>query len=103
MNNDDKFDVNNFPNKYKLSIVSSEEPDERDSRIRIEEADAAHRRRKDLLFSISGLAVIGVALCLGAWAIVSESPTAASKERAWLFLTALVTGFLSYVVGRATK
>jgi hypothetical protein len=101
--NDDKIDLNDLANRHQLSIVPREEPDERDSRIRIEEADAAHRRRKDLLFSISALVVIGVALCLCVWVIVGEGSTAASKERAWPFLTAIVTGLVGYVTGRATK
>jgi hypothetical protein len=101
--NDDKIDLNDLANRHQLSIVPREEPVQRDSRIRIEEADAAHQRRKDLLLTSSALIVISVALCLCVWVIVSEASTAASKERAWPFLTAIVTGLIGYVTGRATK
>jgi hypothetical protein len=97
----DKFDLNNLPNKYQLSIVPREDHEERDSRLRIEEANAAHERRKDWLFSVSVLVVIGVALCLCVWAIVSKGSATADKE--WAFLTAIVTGLIGYAFGRATK
>jgi hypothetical protein len=100
---DDKFDLDNLPNKYQLSLVSREDPDERDSRIRIDEADAAHRRRKDLLLSASALVVIGVALCLCVWAVVREGSAASDREWAVPLLTAIVTGLVGYVTGRATK
>lgn len=101
--NDDKIDLNDLANRHHLSIVPREEPDQRESRIRIEEADAAHRRRKDLLFSISALVIIGGALCLCAWGIVREGSTASDKVWAVPLLTGIVTGFVGFVTGRATK
>jgi hypothetical protein len=101
--NDDKIDLNDLANRHQLSIVPREEPVERDSRIRIEEADAAHRRRKDLLLSSSALIVIGVALCLCVWAVVREGTNASDREWAVPLLTAIVTGLIGYVTGRATK
>ena len=101
--NDDKIDLNDLANRHQLSIVPREDPDQRDSRIRTEEASAAHGRRKDLLFSISALVVIGVVLCLCVWAIVREGLTSSDKEWAVPLLTAIVTGLLGYVVGRGTK
>ncbi|HEX8129393.1 MAG TPA: hypothetical protein VF527_09850 [Pyrinomonadaceae bacterium] len=101
--NDDKIDLSDLANRHQLSIVPREEPDQRDSRIRIEEADAAHRRRKDLLLSSSALVVIGVALCLCVWAIVREGSAASDREWAVPLLTAIVTGLIGYVTGRATK
>ena len=101
--NDDKIDLNDLANRHQLSIVPREDPEQRESRIRLEEASAAHGRRKDLLFSVSALVVIGVALCLCVWAIVGEGSASSDKERAWPLLTAIVTGLIGYVVGRATK
>jgi hypothetical protein len=77
--------------------------DEPESRPRLREVEAAYRRRKDLLLTSSALVATGIALCLCAWVIVSEGSTGTSKELAWPFLTAIVTGFIGYVTGRATK
>lgn len=101
--NDDKIDLNDLANRHQLSIVPREEPDQRDSRIRIEEADAAHRRRKDLLLLSSALVVIGVAIGLCVWAVVREGSAASDREWAVPLLTAIVTGLIGYVTGRATK
>jgi len=101
--NDDRIDLNDLASRHQLSIVPREDPDQRDSRIRLEEANAAHGRRKDLLLLSSALAVIGVALCLCVWAIVREGSTTADKEWAVPLLTAIVTGLVGYVTGRATK
>ncbi|MGI9108155.1 MAG: hypothetical protein ACR2G4_18155 [Pyrinomonadaceae bacterium] len=70
--NDDRIDLNDLANRHQLSIVPREDPDQRDSRIRLEEANAAHQRRKDLLLLSSALVVIGVTLCPCVWAIVRE-------------------------------
>jgi len=99
--NDDKIDLNDLANRHQLSIVPREDPDEKASRLRIEEANAAHERRKDWLRSISVLVVIGVTLCLCVWAIVRKGSATADKE--WAFLTAIVTGLIGYAFGRATK
>jgi hypothetical protein len=77
---DDKIDLNDLANRHQLSIVPREERDEREARIRVEEADATHRRRKDLLLSVSALVVIGAGLCLCVWAIVREGSSASDKE-----------------------
>ncbi len=101
--NDDKIDLNDLASRHQLSIIPREDPEQRESRIRITEADASHGRRKDLLLLISALVVIGAALCLCVWAIVREGSTAADREWAVPLLTAIVTGLLGYVVGRGTK
>ena len=99
--NDDKIDLNDLANRHQLSIVSREDPVQRDSRVRIEEADAAHERRKDWLGLISALAGIGVGRGVWGWGIVSKGSATADKE--WAILTAIVTGLLGYVVGRKAK
>jgi hypothetical protein len=101
--NNDKIDVNDLTDRSDLIIFPREDPEQRDSRIRIEEADAAHRRRKDLLLSSSALVVIGVALCLCVWAVVRQDSSASDREWAVPLLTAIVTGLIGYVTGRATK
>jgi hypothetical protein len=100
-----KIDLNDLANKpdHQLSIVPREEPAEREARLEIEKADAAHKRRIDLALHIAAFVAVGVALCLCVWAIVRENSTAEDKRWATTLLTAIVTGFVGYVTGRSTK
>jgi hypothetical protein len=83
--------------------VPCEEPAEREARLEIEKANAAHKRRIDLALHIAAFVVVGVALCLCVWAIVREGSTAEDKRWATTLLTAIVIGFVGYVTGRSTK
>ena len=100
-----KIDLNDLANKpdHQLSIVPREEPTERESRLEIERANAAHKRRIDFALHIAAFVVVGVALSLCVWAIVREGSTAEDKRWATTLLTAIVTGFVGYVTGRSTK
>ena len=100
-----KIDLNDLANKpdHQLSIVPREEPSEREARLEIERANAAHKRRIDFALHIAAFVVVGVALSLCVWAIVRESSTSEDKRWATTLLTAIVTGFVGYVTGRSTK
>jgi heme A synthase len=100
-----KIDLNDLANKpdHQLSIVPREDPSEREARLEIETANAAHKRRIDFALHIAALVVVCVALCLCVWAIVRESSTVEDKRWATTMLTAIVTGFVGYVTGRSTK
>ena len=101
----DKIDLNDLANKpdHQLSIVPREEPAERDARLEIEKANAAHKRRIEFTLHFAAFVVVGVALSLCVWAIVRESSTAEDKKWASTLLTAIVTGFVGYVTGRSAK
>lgn len=102
---DDRIDLNDLANKpdHQLSIVPREEPAERNARLEIGKADAAHKRRIDFALHIAAFIVVGVALCLCVWAIVSAALSAEDKKWATTLLTAIVTGFVGYVTGRSTR
>lgn len=102
---DGNIDLNDFANNpdHQLSIVPREEPAEREARLEIEKANAAHKRRIDFALHIAAFVVVGVALCLCVWAIVGENSAAEDKRWATTLLTAIVTGFVGYVTGRSTK
>ena len=80
-----------------------EDPAERDSRLRIEEANAAHQRRKELILHIAALLVISVVLAVCVWTIVKTNSTEEDKKWAVPILSAIVTGLIGYVTGRSAK
>jgi hypothetical protein len=100
---DGKLDLNDLARKHQLSIVPREDPAVRDSRIEIERADADHRRRINLLLHIATFVVVAVALGVCVWGIVSKNATPEAKTIAQTLLPAIVTGFVGYVTGRASK
>ena len=102
---DGKIDLNDLANRpeHQLSIVPREEPAEREARLEIEKAGAAHKRRIDFALHVAAFVVVGVALCLCVWALVREGSAAEDKRWATTLLTAIVTGFVGYVTGRSTK
>jgi hypothetical protein len=102
---DNKIDLNEIANRpdHHLTLAPREDPAERDSRLRREELDAVHQRRKELALHVVAFVVIGVALSLCVWVIVRNSSPPDDKKWAELLLTAIVTGLVGYVTGRSTK
>ena len=100
-----KIDLNDLANRpdHQLTISPREDPAERDARLRMEEADAEHRRRKELALHVVTFVVIGVALALCVWAIVKKNSTPEDTKWAVPLLTAIVTGLVGYVTGRSSK
>jgi hypothetical protein len=99
----DKIDLANLANQQQLLIVPREELEQRLLRIHLEVADAAHRRRKDLLLLSGVLIVTSVTLCLCVWVIFTGGSGALDRTRAVALFTAIVTGLAGYVTGRLTK
>jgi hypothetical protein len=72
-----------------------ETPAERAARLEIEKADAAHRRRKEVIILVSTLAVM--AACL--WVILSGRHTPDNEARAFTLLSVIVSAAGGYVFG----
>lgn len=103
--NDGKLDLNELANRpdHQLTLVPRADPAERESRLKIEEADAQHRRRKDLVLHVAALVVVSVALGLCVWVIMNPDSNAEDKRWAGTVVTAIVTGLVGYVTGKSTK
>ncbi len=104
-NNENKIDLNDLANRpeYKLTIASREEPIERDVRLNIERAEAEHRLWKDRTLHVAAQAGIGLAFALCIWIILKEGSASEGSKWAVPLLTAIVTGLVGYVTGKAAK
>jgi hypothetical protein len=100
-----KIDLNDLANRadHQLSIVPREDPETRAAERDIKTAEAAHKRRIDLLLHVAALAVIGVAVVLCVWMIAGAGAGAEDRKWATALLTSVVTGLVGYVTGRASK
>lgn len=100
-----KLDLNDLANRenVKITITTIEEAAERESRLKISEADAVHQRRKELILYSLTSGVIAVTVLLCAWIILRKGISTEDGKLALALLTAIVTGLVGYVTGQAAK
>lgn len=100
-----KLDLNELAAKQDLTvnIASREDPAERDSRLRREEADAAHSRRKDFALHVVTFFVIAVTFTVCAYLILAAPGNTEQNKWATATLTSIVTGLVGYVTGKSQK
>lgn len=87
----------------KISIASVEGIPERESRLRIEEANAAHQRKKEMLLYGVTIGVISIVVLLCAWVIMRKGLATEDGKLSLALLTSIVTGLVGYATGRASK
>lgn len=88
---------------HAIEIRLREAPTELESRLRIQEADANHDRRKDtILFSITLIiATLLILICLIVILLPASSPANISWAKS--MLTLLMTGICGYLFGLASN
>ena len=93
--------------RYTLSIESREHPDERDARLRREEADAALRRRIEYAFALAVTITVSIVSATCVWITLVPGYPAASLDWASKTLTAIISAGVGagagYLTGKATK
>ena len=87
----------------KVSMATSEDPAERESRLRIEEANAVNQRRKEMLLYSVTIGVISIVVLLCAWVILRKGLATEDGKLALALLTSIVTGLVGYATGRTSK
>lgn len=80
---------------YRVELKSHELPQELESRLRKEEADAALERRKNLLLFLTAIA--GVVAVAALCAFVAARPGSSADDKKWA--TAVLTSVVSAAVG----
>ncbi|HEY0407084.1 MAG TPA: hypothetical protein VGC89_15240 [Pyrinomonadaceae bacterium] len=86
-----------------LSLTPTEDPAARESRLRIEEASAAHERHKELLLYAVTAIIIAAAFVVCAYVVLSGHFSGEMDKWASATLLSIVTGLLGYVAGKASK
>lgn len=98
-------DLNEFvrTQTFKMSLATVEDSAERESRLRVEEANAAHQRRKEMLLYSVTIGVVSIVVILCAWVILQKGLATEDGKLALALLTSIVTGLVGYATGRASK
>ncbi len=102
---ENKIDLNDLAQSQnlKLSLATVEDSTERESRLRIAEADALHLRSKELLiYRLTATILIGVVV-LSFWIILNKGLSNDEGKLALALLTSIVTGLVGYVTGKSSK
>ena len=104
---ENKIDLNEFVQSQnqdlKFTLTTVEDTTERESRLRIAEADSLHLRSKELLiYRLTAAILIGVVvLCF--WVILNKGLSNDEGKLALALLTSIVTGLVGYVTGKSSK
>jgi hypothetical protein len=111
-----KLDLNQLVSQqgHQLSITPTESQAERESRLRIEEAkiqhqhkldeaNAAHQRRKEMVLVITGSVLITAVVGLCLWLVAKKGLTAEEGKLAFGLLTTIAAGYIGYLTGRSSK
>jgi hypothetical protein len=98
-------DLNEFVRHqtFKMSLATVEDSAERESRLRVEEANAAHQRRKEMLLYSVTIGVVSIVVLLCTWVILRKGLATEDGKLALALLTSIVTGLVGYATGRASK
>jgi hypothetical protein len=89
--------------KVDIRVVSHEDPLELQTRLKIQETDAAHQRWKDTILLVASL--IGVLGFSGFCVYIYVSPTSSADDKKWAasIITLIVGGLVGYWSGKNAK
>ena len=87
----------------KLNITSSEDTTEREARLKREDAAATHERFKEKTLYFLTVSTIAAAFSVCAYMVLSKGFNPDGERWATATLTAILTGLVGYVTGRASK
>src|SRR4028118_1925048 len=89
--------------KGQFNLATTESPEEQTSRLRIEEAEAAHRRRQEIWVLGAVLITVAIAVGISLWVIVGLGYSAENMKWATTLLTSIISAGIGYVTGKASR
>jgi hypothetical protein len=89
--------------ELKVAIQSHEQPQELESRLRREEADADLQRRKDLALFWAAIAGASIIVILCVFLVVRPDSSADDKKWATAVLASIVSAAVGVIVGKNSK
>jgi hypothetical protein len=97
-----------------FDLKSAEAPEERDSRLKREEAEAGHKRLMQeaeeghkrmiaLIVHIFVMAIVAIAFLVSAYLTVAGDPKTGLPDKAMGIITAIVAGGVGFITGKGSK
>jgi hypothetical protein len=92
-----------FGDQLKIDVRSPESPEERQSRLKREEAEEGHKRRIGLIVHIFVMAIVATALFVSSYLAVTGDPRTGLPDKAMGIITAIVAAAVGYMTGKGSK
>jgi hypothetical protein len=102
MNNLNINDIIGQPN-VKVTVATREEPAELEARLRREELDSIHQRRKDWLVHVSTLVALSATFGSCRYILLSGKYGGDVEKFAIAVIGSIITGLVAYVTWRPAK
>ena len=83
--------------------LKREAPEERESRLRREEAEEAHKRHISLIVHIFVMALVVVAFVTSITIVFAKNANTGLPDKAMGIITAIVAGGFGYMTGKGSK
>ena len=83
--------------------LKTESPEERDSRLRREEAEDAHKRRISLIVHVFVMALVAIAFVTRVTIVFVRDANTGLPDKAMGIITAIVAGGFGYMTGKGSK
>ena len=83
--------------------LKTETPEERESRLRREEAEDAHKRRISLIVHVFVMALVVVAFATSITIVFVKDANTGLPDKAVGIITAIVAGGFGYMTGKGSK
>ena len=87
--------------KVDIQVKSPEPPEELQSRLRQQEADARFERTKDLIGYVAALAGVAAVVLCCLWVVIAQRSSPDDKKWATAILTSTVTAWVGYIAGKS--
>jgi len=86
-----------------FEVRTAETKDERESRLRREEAEDAHRRRISLVVLVFVMAMVTIAFLVSSYIAATGDPKSGLTEKAMNVITAIVAAGVGFITGKGSK
>jgi hypothetical protein len=83
--------------------LKTEAPEERESRLRREKAEEAHKRRISLIVHVFVMAIVVVAFGVSVSVVFVKDANTGLPDKAMGIITAIVAGGFGYMTGKGSK
>ncbi|MHC5542375.1 hypothetical protein ACYOEI_29485 [Singulisphaera rosea] len=89
--------------QMKIEVRSAETTEERQSRLRREEAEDLHKQRISLIVHVFVMVMVTIGFAVSAYIAITRDPKTGLPDKALGIITAIVAAAFGYMTGKSSK